>query len=330
MRVDTIGQMNGDQQRRLHEALLAAFPDMGSLRRMVRFGLNENLDAIASTVRLNDSIFDLLQWAESRNRIAALVVVARNSNPDNSALRRIAEELRLAPDSRELESVVIKSVGFADVEGWRAQMSRCELAVCRIETPGGFGTGFLIAPDIVVTNYHVIDKVMSGELDARKVNLLFDYKKTPDGTTVQPGQSFSLATDWSIASSSADELDYALLRVDGEPGLKPVGNQVGATTRSWLTPDAHTFTPNESLFIIQHPEASPLKLSSGSFLRSKSNPERIVHSVSTLGGSSGSPCFTIDWKLVALHNAGGINGNEAIPFSAILGELSSKGIKNFE
>jgi hypothetical protein len=107
-----------------------------------------------------------------------------------------------------------------------------------------------------------------------------------------------------------------------------VASQQDAPTRGWLMPVAHKFTRGEPLFTIQHPEASPLKLSAGSFQSFRSIPERIVHSVSTLSGSSGSPCFTNDWKLVALHNAGPAGGNEAIPFSAILREFQSKNILN--
>ncbi|MBD0373683.1 MAG: trypsin-like peptidase domain-containing protein [Pyrinomonadaceae bacterium] len=313
--------MTGEQQRRLHEALLAAFPDAGSLRRMVRFGLDENLDAIADTSRLNDTVFELLRWAESRGKVAALIVAARNSNPDNPALRRAAEELQLAPDSSELESIVIRSVGFTSVEEWRARMSRCELTVCRVETPTGFGTGFLISPDVVMTNHHVVSDAVAGAYPSQDLVLRFDYKTDEGGKTVQAGQEHRLATDWLIGSSPDDELDYALLRVEGKPGEMPVAGQPGAAVRGWLTPQAHVFTKGEPLFIIQHPEAKPLMVSAGGFLNSKSSPQRIVHSVSTLGGSSGSPCFTSDWKLVALHNAGSANGNEATPFSAILPEL---------
>lgn len=318
-------QMSGEQQKGLHEALLAAFPDLGSLRRMVRFGLNENLDAIASTGKLNDTVFELLNWAVARDKIVTLIVAARNSNPDNAALRRVAEELRLAPDSAELERIVIASVGFTDVEAWREKMSRCELAVCRIELSPFSGTGFLIGRDVVITNHHVVRDAIEGILDPSDMVLRFDYKTDVGGTAVQLGSEFRLATDWLIDSSPAAELDYALLRVEGMPGELTVANQQDASTRGWLTPGTHTFTQGEPLFIIQHPEGKPLAVSAGSVLNHKSS-QRIVHSVSTLPGSSGSPCFTSDWKLVALHNAGPVGGNEAIPFSAILDRLKSKNL----
>lgn len=151
--------------------------------------------------------------------------------------------------------------------------------------------------------------------------LRFDYKTDGGGGTVQAGQEHRLAADWLIDSSPDDELDYALLRVEGRPGEMPVGGQTGAPARGWLTPQAHAFTKGEPLFIIQHPQARALAVSAGGFLSYSSSPPRIVHNVSTLPGSSGSPCFTSDWRLVALHNAGSAGGNEAIPFSAIIPKL---------
>lgn len=314
--------MSGEQQRQLYEALLSAFPDAGSLRRMVQFGLDQNLDVIADTSKLSDAVFELIQWAESRGKITKLIIAARNSNPDNPALRKVAEELHLAPDTSELESIVIPSVGFTDVEVWRVKMNRCELAVCRVEMPGGgFGTGFLIAPDVVVTNYHVVKNTILGVSDPKDVVLRFDYKTDESGTAVQLGQEYKLATDWLITSSSPGDLDYALLRVDGKPGEAPVAGQRGAPNRGWLAPQHHNFTIGEPLIIIQHPRAQPLKVSAGGALDYQTSPPRILHSVSTLRGSSGSPCFTSDWTLVALHHAGTPSHNQAIPFSAILTEL---------
>jgi hypothetical protein len=319
-------QMTGEQQKRIHDALLAAFPDVDSLRRMVRFGLNQNLHVIAKIGKLNDTVFELLEWARARDNVVSLVLAARNSNPDNAPLRRVAEELQLAPKSAELESIVIKSVGFIDVEAWRERMSRSELSVCRVELLPKSGTGFLISPNVVITNYHVVEDVIAGVFNPAFVKLRFDYKTDVSGTTVQAGNEFRLATDWLIDSSPADELDFALLRVEGRPGEMPVAGQEDAPPRGWLTPAMHTFTPREPLFIIQHPRAAPLAISAGGFVTQKSSPQRIVHSVSTLSGSSGSPCFTSDWRLVALHRAGSETGNEGIPFSAILDSLKAKNI----
>jgi len=319
-------QMTGEQQRRLHKALLAAFPDVGSLRQMVRFGLNQNLDAIANIGKLSDTVFDLLNWAISRGNIACIVVAARNSNPDNPELRRIAEELQLAPESAALESIVIRTVGFTGVEAFRERMSRSELPVCRIELAQYSGSGFLISRDVVITNHHVVNAAIAGAVSPLAVVLRFDYKTDVGGTTVQSGTEFRLATDWLIDSSPADKLDYALLRVEGMPGEMHVAGQQDAPARGWLTPGAHTFTQGEPIFIIQHPRAQPLAVSAGGFISQRLSPQRIVHSVSTLPGSSGSPCFTSDWNLVALHSGGSAGGNEAIPFSAILDELRSKNI----
>jgi len=322
--------MNGKDQEKLFNALLVAFPDVSSLRRMVRFGLDQNLDAIANTSTLSSAVFELLRWAESTDEIVQLVLAARNSNPNNTALRTVAEDLQLAPASGELESIVIGSVGFSDVETWRQKMSRCELTVCRVEMPSGAnlrsGTGFLIRPDVVITNYHVVKYAIAGTFNAKDLLLRFDYKMDMSGKTAQAGQEFKPAVDWLIHSSPEQELDYALIRVTGKPGEMNIAGQSDAPTRGWLTPHPHVFTTGEPLLVIQHPNGKPLVISAGAFVRPKSPPQRIVHTVSTLGGSSGSPCFTSDWKLVALHNGGSTKGNEAVPFSAILSELTSKKI----
>jgi Effector-associated domain 1/Trypsin-like peptidase domain len=319
--------MNGEQYKRLHEALVAAFPDANSLRRMVRFGLDQNLDAVADTSTLNDAVFELLRWADSTNRIDHLIIAARNSNPGNSMLREIAEDLKLAADSRELESIVIQSVGFNDVAAWRYKMSKSELAVCRVEMGLKSGTAFLIGADLIITNYHVVKDAISGKFEPDKIVARFDYKTDIRGIAVQDGEEYRFARSWLIDSSPDDELDYALIRVEGNPGEMRVASQSDAPTRGWLVPVAHDFTPGETLLIIQHPERMPLKLSAGTFLRSKLSPPRIIHNVSTLGGSSGSPSFTSDWQPVALHNGGSPTENEAVPFSAILRELKSKGIE---
>ena len=202
----------------------------------------------------------------------------------------------------------------------------------RIEIPGQppeFGTGFLLGSDVVMTNYHVIDKVHTGQITPDKVVLRFDFALLADGVTPNPGTVYHLADQqsWLIdyspyspldlqaetagAEPSPDQLDYALLRIAGAPGNTPVGgpsNQnPNAPLRQWIAAPAHIhdFAQNTALFILQHPQGQPLKLAleTNAVLSVNGNKTRVRYTTNTEGGASGSPCFDANWNLVALHHA---------------------------
>lgn len=82
------------QARALHAALLDAFPHRASLSRMVRFGLDENLEAIAGGNSLSDVAFSLIEWAEARGKVDALLTAAREDNATNTRLQDFAKSLR--------------------------------------------------------------------------------------------------------------------------------------------------------------------------------------------------------------------------------------------
>ena len=314
--------LDGGQTKQLVEALLHAFPNRSDLEQMVKFGLNESLNAIAATGNLRHDAFQLIQWTEARGRTDELLVAARQENPGNTKLRQFAEQFDLAPDSSHLESLVLASVAFENPEQWRKRMSQCELSVCRVETPGALGTGFLVGPDLVMTNYHVMANVIEDNRRRDQVLLRFDYKVAADGTTLRTGVTYKLATgaDWLLDSSPPAELDYALLKVNGSPGQDSVGDQLTAPERGWLRPEAHRFEIGEPLFIIQHPEGAPLKIAVGSVTEVKSALKRVAYTANTEPGSSGSPCFTSNWSLVALHHYGDPHANQGVLFSDILAQ----------
>jgi hypothetical protein len=152
--------------------------------------------------------------------------------------------------------------------------------------------------------------------------------------------------DWLIDSSpyvrsnpspQSDELDYALLRVDGKPGCDTVGNKMepDAPNRGWLqlTKTAYDFPLNSALVIVQHPQSAPLKLAidTDSVISLNSSGTLVKYSTNTEGGSSGSPCFDINWKLVALHHSGDPNFwdpiyNAGTPIDAIVNLLEKRGL----
>lgn len=328
-------RLTGEQEKQFLEALLDAFPTEVDLAQMVRYGgVARNLAAIAGNGKLNDVVFNLLVWASSRDKTGDLLIAARNANPTNAVLRTFAETAQLASPSLaegDLEAIVLKSVRFQNAEQWRIAMSQRELAVCRVEVPGNiYGTGFLVGPDLIMTNYHVLESVIAKRDLASFVIFRFDFKRSADGITLRPGQEYHLATtmDWLLDSSPRGQLDYVLVRVSGSPGKQAVGGQEHAPERGWLIPAVHQFEVGEPMFIIQHPEAAPLCFTPGAVTSLAKDKRYVSYSANTLPGSSGSPCFSSDWELVAIHHTGGETSNQGSRFSAILDQPVVKATLN--
>lgn len=85
-----------EQQRELHDALLSAFPSYSTLVRMVRYSLDENLEMIASGGSLQDVVFQLIVWAESRGQLDELLAGALRENPRNPSLLRLCEKVSVS------------------------------------------------------------------------------------------------------------------------------------------------------------------------------------------------------------------------------------------
>ncbi|MBD2775093.1 trypsin-like peptidase domain-containing protein [Iningainema sp. BLCCT55] len=351
-------KLNGQQYRILRDALIDAFPSQQRLAELVRFRLDKNLNAIVMGDDLQAIVFRLIQAAEAEGWVDKLIVSARESNPGNSKLFFIASELNLAtPMPPELsargalEKIIKKTNSFLDVNTWREKLGTIEAQVCRIEITDNnnvksFGTGFIIAPNVVMTNYHVIEPVILEQATPSNVVLRFDYKQLADGKKINEGTEYRLVEDdWLIdqspyaenISSKPDELDYALLRVDGVSGEEQIGRNPdpNSSKRGWIklpTEPHYQFLPNTPLLIVQHPKAEPLKLAfdTEAIIDINENGTMVKYKTNTEPGSSGSPCFDINWNLVALHHSGDPDWNPTYnagtPLSAICSYLEKQGL----
>src|SRR5262249_49069419 len=109
---------------------------------------------------------------------------------------------------------------------------------------------------------------------------------------------------------AADELDYALIRLADDIGNQRVAADKadqGTPLRGWITPRLdYDFPVGAPVFIVQHPQALPLKLAldTKSVIGVNKNRTRVRYVTNTQPGSSGSPVFTENWELVALHHSG--------------------------
>jgi V8-like Glu-specific endopeptidase len=199
-------------------------------------------------------------------------------------------------------------------------MSEVIRTVCRVEIASSagliLGTGFLLGPSTVITNYHVVEDVITKHAAPGQVTLRFDRTVNANGGEIRPGVPYRLASNWLIDSSPLADLDYALLRVDGHPGDDPIGGQTNGPTRRWLTPVSAPLQPGQPLFVVQHPQGRPMEVAFDVVLNV--TPTRVTYRTNTEGGSSGSPAFSDQWDLLALHHVGAAAYNEGIPFSAIL------------
>ncbi len=341
-------ELSGPQKRELRLALIHAFPSWNDLRRLTSDQWDVALPTIsAQSSPLEDNAFDLVEWAGARGRAAELLVAARNQNPENPKLQDLAARLSVsaatALPAGSLEKVVSRNNVFLDVAKWRAALTRAEWRVCRMDVDGiGEGTGFLIGPDLVLTNYHVMASLIQGRTDLASWSCRFDYKVTESGQTISDGRSVAFAKDWLIDTlpyspvdemadpkprdPTDEELDFALVRLAERIGEEPVGKGEQSEPREWVRiPEAAIdYGAIRSIAILQHPNRKPMKLALDfeQNITVAGGGRRIRYTVPTDNGSSGSPVFDGDWNLIALHHSGDPRTknpeyNEAIPIALI-------------
>lgn len=363
-------RLSGDQYRQFHEAVLDAYDDVDDLKRVLLFRLDKRLNLIANT---NDSfevlVFSVITKADTQGWSANLLDALRATRPENGQLLGFAQQFGLAtqtPERSELELLINQGDALLDVDAWRTALGTTEARVCRIEhvkdgTTRAIGTGFLLSPNLVMTNYHVMENFINGKIAANRIRLRFDYKVLAGSGVINKGRVYKLAAAWDVDHSpyseldkqvnpsgtpSVEELDYALMRVDGNPGFDPVSTgekeDPKAPRRGWIpvSADMHDWKTRRALLILQHPDGHPLKLAmrmdaSPTPLPDNDAPTRVRYTTRTEPGSSGSPCFDIDWNLIALHHSGDPkyakfnvkpDWNEGIPFTAIMHRLDKCGL----
>jgi endonuclease G len=154
----------------------------------------------------------------------------------------------------------------------------------------GYGTGSLVSPNLLLTNHHVLE----GEGQARASSIEFNYEDGIDGRPLQP-ILFPLDPDRFFLTD--EQLDFSLVAVKATAQeLAPFGfNRLIEAEGKAIVGDFVT--------IVQHPGGEKKEVA----LRDN----RIVdvldlflhYETDTKPGSSGSPVFSDQWEVCALHHA---------------------------
>jgi endonuclease/exonuclease/phosphatase family metal-dependent hydrolase len=193
--------------------------------------------------------------------------------------------------------------------------------------PGGWkGTGFLVAPGLLLTNNHVLNSLEV----AQAATLQLNYRNRLDGSA-DTSEEFALQPDkLFITSPVKNGLDYTFVAID--PAVTERYGFIPIDRRAYVIQPP---TPGN---IIQHPQGryQEVVIHDNPILRDNG---MVLHYLSdTEPGSSGAPVFDNRWRLIALHHAAARNSeglaapnrpaseylNEGIKLSSIASDLESR------
>ncbi|MFO0907429.1 MAG: trypsin-like peptidase domain-containing protein [Isosphaeraceae bacterium] len=325
---------------------------------MVSFD-RRTLDDIAGPgLGREEAYLRLIRWMLDRGWIVRLIDAAKAKRPDKQPLQRFFSQVDIAPsdpaERTRLQSLVDAKLGVLDATTWILGLARRMGQICRIEAPQtGGGTGFLVGPDLVLTNHHVLAGVIPASQGGYGLDQLGAVRFTFENLLVGEGESkptvAQLASEspWLVRCSPPQDtetklpspwtgtgkrLDYALVRLASRPGEEH-GRGFMALPKLQAAAPVSSLHPNDPLLILQHPAGGKLKLAldTRAVIEFASQGIRVRYRTNTDSGSSGSPCFDLDWNVVALHQAtndawwqgpAGVY-NSGIPIGEIAAEIGS-------
>lgn len=248
---------------------------------------------------------------------------------------------------------------------FQESFGRVSRTVCAIGLGKPFneikGSGFLIAPDLVMTNFHVLEAYLkvdetTGKIQANapgnQIFCYFDYLSTP-APAVPPSKgrhtstSVEAAEDWLIHGrqslpddgtvNSPKEVnrkyDYVIIRLKKAIGSRPA-RKGGGAVRGWLAlpTNIDVLTTNIRVIVHQHPGAAPQHFDIGDYVRLDPSSTRVWYSVSTARGASGGAAVDSEGHLFALHNAevlgtaDGMKLNQGIRIDKIAADIAGAAV----
>lgn len=244
----------------------------------------------------------------------------------------------------ELQRMTHSAAAHTRPAEMRATLDKAEARICRVIAQGrtgdaDLGTGFLIGPSCVLTNWHVVEKLTPFKLtEAESLRVEFDFlQEKSNGPSSQ--KQFIAAPDWLVVRSevgvlepanaeacrkkdAADRvveadwwmddacrtawcdtlgttLDYAVIRLKGNPGARRAHFDL------WSSAAATGAAMTAECMVIHHPNGIGQSVNTGVLRTELNHASRLFHTASTQRGSSGAMLFELATSQpVGLHHLG--------------------------
>jgi len=176
-----------------------------------------------------------------------------------------------------------------------------------------YGTGFLTSNNLFLTCHHVLRTAY----EAKSAVIQFNYQQHISGRANEPTD---IELDPDALFETSRQNDWTLVHVKGNANAK-----WGAIELATVATSVDSYVG-----IIQHPGGGAKQIALYHNIIAYVDETRIQYLADTLPGSSGSPVFDDQWRLVALHHEGGsliepttrrvVYRNEGININCILQE----------
>uniref|UniRef100_UPI003F4FC815 DNA/RNA non-specific endonuclease n=1 Tax=Bacillus pumilus TaxID=1408 RepID=UPI003F4FC815 len=186
----------------------------------------------------------------------------------------------------------------------------------------GYGTGFLVAPTLLLTNNHVFPDAETATLSSAQFNyeqdihfnarVVQEYRFQPDKFFItNPNLDFTLVAVQNTSTSGVKIQEFSYLPLIKQTGKVLLGEYVS---------------------IIQHPRGDYKAVVLRENQITDMLDDFIHYSADTEPGSSGSTVFNDEWKVIALHhsgvpdpdNDGQFIANEGVRISSILNYIEQQ------
>jgi len=278
------------------EASVALGDEDGALKWVAKYVNHPEADAfeLGSTLRQLQEVWQLGGTALGGKLLPVLecALLDREGGTLEPTTRKIT-------DSSGFEAVW-GSDSYVYIE-WMDTMYRCCNAVGRVfngATGERSGTGFLVQGSmfnpnwgdgpVFVTNAHVVSRDPADEASLRPEDAVVEFTRVASQPKVQLGEL--------LFRSPRSELDVSILRVEAPAGASIL------VPSDYLPALPQPGKQPQRIYVVGHPKGGELAVSLYDNSLVRYNGPYIHYRSPTEGGHSGSPVFTRQWKLVALHH----------------------------
>lgn len=365
-------QLTGPQLRPIRKAIVSAYIGAGAdALNSLNTALTDNLEGktvfnyVAATSTFDIQVGQLLAQANGQGWLPSLLGAVAADRPEGEDLQELLRSVLVTVPAGQALAV---AVGAAMPEALRTElqqllpgssmvspetMQRRMRAVCRIDyadqTPTGVGTGFLVGSDLVLTNWHVMRRVVEAPNAASQLRFRFDLS-TSAAAADAGGRVATAAAGAAVRRSrpaggvelpdgvgepSVEQLDYALVQLSEAVGNDALPDSSGHRGHIPLRRTATEPVAGSVLMVLQHPLRGELQFALGKVLGHNEFGSRLEHNAATQRGSSGSPVLDSALSLVALHNGARRDApratqdyNTAVPITRIADDLAQAGLAN--